>query len=491
MTKKKNSTIYIFLLLALLADFAYSYYQYSLARLDGDLVPIVAPSEGYTKVLTEPVGWPAFAHGEIYPATNRFTAHATLSVYFKHMPLFLQHFVSPIESVFMSAALAKIFIHISLVFLLGWFISGLFKFRWQEGVLGAALVSPFLFTSGPYEEYMSIIDYSITYTMFYALPFVCILMLFIPFYKKALDPSYHFPLWLKAISLLLVVLLAFFGALPAPVLTIGVTITFLYFFFLYFNADTSPSVSLKTFHSIKKINLQLFIFLTFTLLVCLYSIYVGTKNFENTWTPLSLWERYCRLPKGIWDCFFTFERGPFYLVIALAINIFFLIKSRKKETAVFFKIAVLLAIFSVVYILLLPMGGYRDYRPFILRRDTILPVLVLMYFCWGASSVLLIKLFKGLVKRIYICFLIGISFFYMKKDTVPTYTNTCEKEYLQELAIKSKGPEKCIKLKRDCTVINWGFTDSCEQSELLGSMLYYWHITSRNIEFCQPEEEKK
>ncbi|MGN6647258.1 MAG: hypothetical protein ACTHJT_12095, partial [Cytophaga sp.] len=163
----------------------------------------------------------------------------------------------------------------------------------------------------------------------------------------------------------------------------------------------------------------------------------------------------------------------------------------KKETPDDFNIAVLRAIFSVVYILLLPMGGYRDYRPFILRRDTILPVLVLMYFCWGASSVLLIKLFKGLVKRIYICFLIGISFFYMKKDTVPTYTNTCEKEYLQELAIKSKGPEKCIKLKRDCTVINWGFTDSCEQSELLGSMLYYWHITSRNIEFCQPEEEKK
>jgi len=490
MTKHKYSFVYIFLVIALLIDVGYSYYQYSLARLDGDLVPIVAPSEGYTRVLSEPFGWPACINNEIYPATNRFTAHATLSGYFKFMPAFLQNFVSPIDSIFVSAALAKICLHICIVLLLGWFISGLFQFRWQDCLLGTALVSPFLYTCGPFEEYMSIIDYSITYTFFYALPFVCILLLLIPFYKTVLSSAYKFPFWLKPISIAFVVLLAFFGALPAPILTIVVTIAFLYFFFNYFPSSSSASIITKSFDSIKKINFQLLLFLTFTLCICLYSIYVGTKNLENTWTPLPLWERYCRLPDGIIDCFFTFKRGPFVLVAALFINVVILLISQKPETKLFFKISLFLTTFSIVYMLLLPLGGYRGYRPLIIRRDTILPVLMILYYCWGISSIMLIKMFNGLGKGLYICFLLGISFFYMKLDTVPTYTNTCEKEYLQELASKSKESTGCIALKRDCTIINWGFMDSCENSKLIGSMLFYWNITPREVEFYQAEETK-
>lgn len=39
-----------------------------------------------------------------------------------------------------------------------------------------------------------------------------------------------------------------------------------------------------------------------------------------------------------------------------------------------------IGVFSLFYILLLPLGGYRDYRPNVLRHDTILPITLSLIF---------------------------------------------------------------------------------------------------------------
>ena len=490
MSKVKDSFIYLFILLLIIADVGYSYQQYALTQLDGDLVAIVAPSEGYSRVLQDPFGWSAFINNESYPATNRFMAHATLSAYYRTVPFLLQSFVSPIESIYMASALAKILLHISIIGLIGWFISGLFNFGWKETVLGAALISPLLQTAREYFEYMGVIDQSITYAMFYVLPAICVLLVIVPFYKSALSNYATIPLWVKPILILSIILLVFFGALPAPILIIASTITLLVLWWNNFQSITTSSFIQRTLNSIKKINIQLLLFFIFTILACLYSIYVGTKNSENGWTPLTLLERYSRLMHGIVDCFFKLDTGLLYVLIAIAINTILLNLFYKKASAAFFKISLFLTVFSILYILLLPMGGYRAYRPFILRRDTLVPVLMILYYCWGASSILLLKFFTGKWKLLFICFLCYICFIYEKADVLPDYTNVCEKT---ELAILASKTEDCVTLDRNCSIVNWAFVyvDKCEQSSSTASMLFYWNITPRKIEFRHAPEVKK
>lgn len=132
------------------------------------------------------------------------------------------------------------------------------------------------------------------------------------------------------------------------------------------------------------------------------------------------------------------------------------------------------------------MGGYRSYRPLIIRRDTILPVLMLIYFCWGVSSIMMLNCFKGKNKFIFISYLSLLSVFYFYSDKMPDadMTNKNEKAAFKKIGDSN---DSCAIIERNCSILAWGYTDDCSHSLERAEMLYYWNITSKKTKFYQPE----
>jgi hypothetical protein len=50
------------------------------------------------------------------------------------------------------------------------------------------------------------------------------------------------------------------------------------------------------------------------------------------------------------------------------------------------RILMWIGIFTFMYIMLLPFGGYRPYRPRIIRYDTFMPVTIALIYYFGAST---------------------------------------------------------------------------------------------------------
>src|SRR5688572_413829 len=100
-------------------DVAYTFHQcYYMTPLDGDLAGIVMPAPAYNKVMEDPFGLGVLLHNETYAATNRFFIHWICSGYFKTVPFALQNFTNPVDSIFLSIAVARTTMHIALIYLL-------------------------------------------------------------------------------------------------------------------------------------------------------------------------------------------------------------------------------------------------------------------------------------------------------------------------------------------------------------------------------------
>jgi len=89
-----NKILYFILLIFLLFDLGYSFYQHYHMPLDGDMSEIIIPisSTGYYKALHDPFGLDALLKNDIYANPNRFFAHWTSAEYFLNVPLFFAKF---------------------------------------------------------------------------------------------------------------------------------------------------------------------------------------------------------------------------------------------------------------------------------------------------------------------------------------------------------------------------------------------------------------
>ncbi|HFA51149.1 MAG TPA: hypothetical protein ENJ95_19230, partial [Bacteroidetes bacterium] len=224
----RNLTCILFLLLTI--DAAYSFYQHYQMPLDGDLAKIVLPVKEYKKVLDDPFGLNVLLRAESYPAPNRFFAHASMLAYFKNVPLLLQKFTNPLDSIYLSCAIAKTGIQLFLIWLLARYISGEKNIFRKNFLLAAILITPLFQTNG-YNISMGIIDKSITYTFFYALPLGLLLLFFLPFYKYWWEGKpLGFNIYTKAGLILLAIYLAFSGPLVPGVVLILCPSVLIYFF---------------------------------------------------------------------------------------------------------------------------------------------------------------------------------------------------------------------------------------------------------------------
>lgn len=469
--------LYFILGLLLIADLSYSYYQYSFTPIDGDLPEIFLGSRGFYRVLNDPLGIDALT-GDVYPATNRFTAHFITVEYFYAVPMFLRNFMSPMDALYMSMTLMKIFCHIGLVFLISWYVSGLRKFSRETMLLTACIVSPFFLAGDIYTDYLRIIDLKITYTIYYALPLVSLLVFFMPFYRYYTTGKFISARWKYLLFILYSLALVFFGPLTSPIFIIGLGLTIgipVMLNFFQSSGELGTKVT-KAFSSLPK---GMYLVAFATAIFSFYSLYIGRNNAENLWESKPLSERFDLMKQGLYECFILFDSGIVQILLAIAVNMLLVYVLYGKQLNKYYLLVAGLIVFSVIYLTLLPFGGYRFYRPLIVRRDTILPVTIILLFLLSTSSILLLYKFKNWKLGIYCALVIGLLHHYSSIDSVLT-ENTYEKQNIKKIA---SSREICVPLDNVSPVAMWIPAKTCSESQIAGWFLYELYITNTKKTF--------
>jgi len=133
-------------------------------------------------------------------------------------------------------------------------------------------------------------------------------------------------------------------------------------------------------------------------------------------------------------------------------------------------------IISLLYIFLLPLGGYRIYRSNIIRYDTIMPVTLGLIIFYAYSAVYVMNHLKTKYKLVLYSLLItGITVLYVHEDWGIRNKNACERSAFEDIAASR---ENIVLLKQDCQVMNWGKMRIPEHSKSKTDMLLYWNIIS-------------
>ena len=481
---------YIILIIILLIDLGYSFYQHYHMPLGGDMAQIVmpTPTKGYYQVLHDPFGLNALLKNEVYSNPNRFFAHWSVSAYFMNIPLLLQTFIEPIDSIYLSCAIAKIIIQILIIYLLAVYISNTGNILKLDFLIAAILIAP-LFQSSGFSRYMGIIDQSVIYTFFYALPLGLLLLFFLPFFKAIYyDKKPKFNFVIKILLAFFIVVLSLNGPLvPGVVLIICPLVLLNIWRKNYKQIEITPTYK-RVLFSVKKIpNYLLFYFMGISIL-SLYSLYIGQNNTLNFGDSIPLIERYSRLPAGIYYLI-TSKLGFPLLFLMITINMIVISKYYKSdEGEKILKFIKWIGIFAILYILLLPLGGFRIYRANIIRYDTIMPITLGLIFIFGVTTFYLIRNISKKYKKIYVFGIIILLLIFTNADRLDTKDYECERQALETIAQSS---EKIVLLDCDCPIMEFRIVNDYNHSELKAELIYYWNITNEKKLFYQKDNSKK
>ena len=471
---KKKQILYLLFLSLLVLDISYSFLQYRSTQIHGDIAGGVVPAKQVKPILKSPFGLQlvfASSTKEKYPNPNRFFSHWALYKYFRKMPIFLQKFVPPIESVYLASGLIKIITHIFLIFVLAALITHK-KINSLNFLLAALLVSPLFQTNG-YKK-MTIVNEAITYTFFYAIPFLILVLFLAAFYKLIVFNEVQKWGLLKSISLWgLVIIIPFSGPLNTGIFLIVALLVFASYF-IKMNIRSLTSLR-KLRHTTQQIpnNIKLYFIPLFFL--SLYSLYLSRLGspFENGLNIPTILERYQRLPFGLFYTLTT-KLGFPLLIIAVLLNLHLISKHYPSAKGrIIIKSAQWFFAFSLLYILALPLGGYRPYRPNIIRQDTFIPITYALIYLFGTSTYYLLFRFRK-NKNIYFSWILLLLLIYKSVDLPYLNDNIKEKNALQKIA---KSSEQIVPLDCNCEILSWHVIQTPEESELNSKLLQIWRIT--------------
>lgn len=457
----------LFLILAgifLIGDFTFSFIQYYNTPLLGDLAGHVLPDNLIQPVFDDPLGFHLLLTGEPHSNPNRFFVHWALAEYFQNVPQFLQNFTTPINSVYLTSAIAKLATQILFVYLLALFISGSANPVKKNFLTAAVIIAP-LFQAYGYWSRMGIIDKSIVYTFFYAIPLVVLMLFFLPvfnwlMYHTKITSIHYFYM------VPLIVILPLSGPLVPAVILI---VSFLVLLNLFIQADEKNPVAF-----LKSLPGSFYLLLVPINLWSLYSLFLGFYNSNYSGEMISLAERFSRLPEGIFSQLFHSIGFPLMLLV-IGINTWFIKRINNHEGKNLLRIFMWIGIFALLYILLLPFGGYRPYRQRIIRYDTFMPVTVALIYYFGASTYFLINHLKTNNKQRYVVAVILCLLLFTVADMKGIGRNSCERQAFEKMA---RSTESIITISRDCFVIDWQNTLDYKQSEKKAELIYFWGITS-------------
>lgn len=466
-------------------DLALTFWRTYHLPIDGDLVPVVFPSPFYSAVLHDPFGWAVLTKNAVYAAPNRFFAHATMYAYWRRIPLLLHAVASPISSLYLASALFCTGVQAALLGLLGLYIrraSGQPRGYWGWAVV-LALLTPLFQTSSGFYEQIGLVDASVTYVFFYALPLALLLVLLWPFFRAACLGQ---PLRLAWPAVLPLVALMLFIAFNGVIATAAIAVLLLclggYWAWGQWRAwrrsgRFTPVVG--GWLSAQAVGLLLLL-----AVICLYSIYIGKNNIENSHDH-TVWQLYQLLPQGIW-IELNYQAALPLLLAALLLNgqllRWIVTPSPERQRALL--LLRWIGLFAGLFVLLLPWGGYRSYRPFLLRNDSISPILVALFFAYGLTTYVLLFQLKGLLRGIYLVVVVSLGAYLWVADyhLDARNTNDCQRWALDQVG---RATVPAVQLSTYCNVLTWYPFTSAEQSEVHAAMLQYWGITTHKQLFYQ------
>jgi hypothetical protein len=394
--------------------------------------------------------------------------------------------LSPVNSLYAACALLRLACHGLLVYGLAAAVSNRNHVLNQRFLLAAALVTPLLQASGYYGQ-MGIIDQSITYACFYALPQSLLLLFFLPFLQAALHgtrPRLSGPGYVSLAAL--AVVLAFNGpTVAATALLVSPAAVLALWYQRLAVQPRSWSFGQRMRRALRALPPGPTALFAWLALLSLYSMYIGRFNSENLWAPLPPAERYVRLPLGMvyqllgssavtGDSRLAGRFGLPLLLTFLLVNAWFI--SRRLPAAQGRRVRVALrwlGVFTLVY-LLLPLGGYREYRPYIVRRDTVLPVLIGLLGGFALSTYFLLGQLRGAARWRYVGAVVVLLVVFTIADKHRfSNTNACERELFAQL---DAAPGPIVRLPATCSMFDWQPLTDYRKSELKGQLLAYWGI---------------
>ncbi|HEX8377293.1 MAG TPA: hypothetical protein VF602_05700 [Pedobacter sp.] len=475
-------------MLLILLNVCYSFLQHYHMPLDGDIAESVVPAGWMHKVFNDPFAFKVLLRAETYPNPNRFFCHMPMFLYLRNVPLVLQAVFNPIDSVYLSCALLKTALQFSFIFLLSFLITRTHtKYSFSQLLLPALIITP-LFQNEGYNAYMGVIDRSITYTFFYALPMFLLVLFYLPVYSAEIKGAHYQSGWrYKTGMILLSVILPFSGPLIAGAALTSSALILLKKAILNYNKAPEQPLIKRVLFAISNLPQFLLVILSFLSALSLYSLYIGTYNSTNTVAELAVWERYLRLPKGLYNILTTRLGWPLLLCMSV-LNVYII--SRKKETpyaSIMLTLFKWMCIFCVIYILLLPLGGYRSYRPNIIRYDTILPITVCFIFFYSMSANFIIRNLSIKNKSLYMMLVAGVALIFTGSNFHKLDRNQCERSALAEIA-KSPAKMQLLKGGYDCTILAWNKINDDTTMAMNAYLLTHWNIvkTVNNTKVSRP-----
>lgn len=465
---------------------SFEFYRHTVIM--GDLTAITSPVPGYDTVLKDPLGINVLLTGEAGAGPNRFWAHFLTCTYFDHVPLLLQQLgVPPIDSLYASCALLKLIVQIGLMLVLSKWALGKQSLWSIKGLVMIAFVGSFFLTADTVhrafdvKRSMTIIDNSIVYTIFYACSLLLLMLYLHPFLQRIRGfkaPTFSIGQHLVLLALSIVV--SFNGSLNSPVLLLLCPILLLVEWSKHYLQQPSSTAFFKrTSTALQSIPKGILFHFIWIILLNLYSFYLGTFNVENPTNIPTLAERYSLF----WDGFYheyiwnDYHPAPIGIILVLSlINTGFLLPLLEKaQRNAYLNTLALVLIFIMIYTLLLPLGGYRSYRPLIVRYDVGMPTTVSILFLLFRSSSLLLQQLKGKIQLFYGALLLGLMIFLSIIDRIPNPpSNGCEYACLEQL-VES---EEQLVVVHHCPVLSWHVFGSTDGSESIHAVtvLHRWGI---------------
>lgn len=450
-------------LIFIIAGLIYSFFQHYSTPLDGDMVGVVLPTATYQKVLEAPLGFSAIFEGERYAATNRYFIHQTMYRYFNSVPIILQKLVNPISSVYASAGLFKLLLQIFLLWLFSTYTTTILKQR-DQSLLATLLFFP-LFQHSTYNAYIGLISGSITYTFFYTFPLALLFWFFLPYFKIFISEEKNLSKvkkWTLPFMLFGIIYLSFSGPLIAPLVLLIAPVVIIGLI-LKKNKTTTFDLNLSI--------LIMFLFL----LLAFYSFYLGTFNLENS-EEVSILKRYKLLPFGLFYQLTNRPALPLLLGFIFG-NIWWIKRGQLNSVShQILKLSKLILLFSIIFILILPLGGYREYRPYILRMDTLMPINFILFILYGVSSLFIFNSQDRKGKKIYGGILLIFSLIFLNANCSDFNENSCERNALERIATEDA---QKIRLKESCKILSWEVIKTPEKSYDNAEMLKRWKVTDK------------
>ena len=469
----RTKIIFYLLILFLLFDLGYSFLQHNSQPLDGDMPSLLVPAPDVQPIHDNPLGISAIINNESYLNPNRFFCHWMFKEYMTTIPIFIQNYTDPVESVYLSGAISKTIIQLFIIILLAIAISNTRKIFSMNFLIAAALITP-LFQANGYTRFIGIIDVSTTYTFFYALPCALMILYFLPFIME----FYYNRKPLPTLFIILVwgpyaLVVSLHGALNPGIALVFSSVVFLHYFTNNYQIAAKGSFVLKIFNTMKNMPKNYWLYLIPVSLFSVYSLYLGTYNAYSIEQQIPLSEMYKKIPLGIFNII-TQKLAYIILLLILTINSILIYKNFKnQEGRKILNTLKWIGIFALIYILLLPLGGYREYRENIVRYDTIMPITLGIFFIFGKTTHFLIHNISKKQRMWYLAVVVCIAIIFTNADKPGFGKNDCEKKALYTIASST---DDIVRIDAHCTVLSWDIIEDPIDSEINSKLLYKWRI---------------